>query len=263
MFDWLPNLPVVWIGLVVGVGMALLTAGIYAVVMRLAEGDRAAAFRAVSPGMLPPMGILFALIVGFLAVGVWGNVERAEQAVADEASALRSVVLLSDDLPPDMRVGMRSLVRSEIENAVNHEWPAMQEQRANLTTIPTALADALHLAVQFDPRSDGQATVQRELVASIQDALDARRQRIIVSESGINAVKWAGLLALAALALCAIALVHSGNRTTARVAMGVFAVAVAVVITMLASQDQPFSGQLGLDPDVLEQVLPRGGGAPD
>jgi hypothetical protein len=30
------------------------------------------------------------------------------------------------------------------------------------------------------------------------------------------------------------------------------------VITMLAAQDQPFSGQLGLEPDVLEQVLPRG-----
>src|SRR3954447_2507761 len=183
MFDRLASLPVVWIGLVVLVGMALLTAAIYGVVMRLAEGDRATAFTAVSPGMLPPMGILFALFVGFLAVGVWDNVARAEEAVADEASALRSVVLLSDDLPPQMRVRMRALVRGEIENAVNQEWPAMQEQRANLTAIPTALADALHLAVGFDPGSDGQATVQRELVASIQDALDARRQRIIASES--------------------------------------------------------------------------------
>jgi len=101
--------------------------------------------------------------------------------------------------------------------------------------------------------------IQRELVASIQDALDARRQRIIVSESGINAVKWAALVALASLTLAAIAVVHSGNRTSARIAMGVFAAAVAVVITMLASQDEPFAGQLGLDPDVLEQVLPPGG----
>jgi hypothetical protein len=100
---------------------------------------------------------------------------------------------------------------------------------------------------------------QRELVASIQDALQARRGRIIVSDSSIDAVKWAGLIALASLALCAIALVRSGNRTTARIAMGVFAAAVAVVITMLASQDQPFSGQLGLDPEALEEVLPRGG----
>ena len=99
--------------------------------------------------------------------------------------------------------------------------------------------------------------VQREIVSWIQDALDARRQRIIVSESGINAVKWLGLLSLATLALIAIAMVHSANRSRARVAMALFALAVAVVMTMLAAQDQPFSGQLGLDPDVLEQVLPR------
>ena len=99
MFDWLTSLPVVWIALVVLVGMGLLTAAIYAVVMRLAVGERGAAMRAVSAGMLPPMGILFALIVGFLAVGVWGHVDRAEEAVDSEASALRSVVLLSDGLP--------------------------------------------------------------------------------------------------------------------------------------------------------------------
>jgi hypothetical protein len=259
MFDWLPNLPVVWIALIVLAAMALLTAAIYLVVMRLAGGERGDALKAVSPGMLPPMGILFALIVGFLAVGVWDNVDRAEDAVADEASALRSAVLLSDELPPDQRARMRALIRRQIETAVNEEWPAMEEQRANLTAIPTAPADALHLAVAFDARSDGQAVAQRELVTALQAALDARRERIVVSESSINAVKWGGLISLAALTLFAIGLIHSENRTAARIAMGVFAAAVAVVITMLASQDEPFAGQFGLDPDVLEQVIPRGG----
>lgn len=259
MFDWLPNLPVVCIALVAFAGMALLAAAIYAVVMRLAEGERADALQAVSPGMLPPMGILFALIVGFLAVGVWGNVDRAEEALDNEASALRSVVLLSDDLRPDLRLRMRELINRQIENSVNDEWPAMEEQRASLTSIPTALSNALHLAVRLTPQGDGEAVAQREIVASIQDALDARRQRIILSESSINAVKWLGLIGLAALTLITIAVVHSGNRTTARVAMGLFTTAVAVVITMLAAQDQPFSGQLGLDPDVLEEILLRRG----
>jgi hypothetical protein len=259
MFDWLPNLPVFWIAVVVFAAMALLTAAIYLLVMWLAEGGRAEALLAVSPGMLPPMGILFALIVGFLAVGVWDNVDRAEEEVADEASALRSVIILSDDLPPDLGGRMRALIHRQIEDAVNDEWPAMKEQRANLNAIPVPLSDALHLAVGFDPQTDGQTVTQRELVTSIQNALDARRQRIVVSESGINSVKWAGLIALAALTLFGIGMVHSGNRTTARIAMGMFAAAVAVVITMLASQDEPFAGQLGIDPDVLEQIL-RGGG---
>jgi hypothetical protein len=258
MFDWLPNLPVVWIALIVLAGMALLTTAIYLVAMRLAKGERGEALQAVSPGMLPPMGILFALFVGFLAVGVWDNVDRAEDAVADEASALRSAVILSDDLPPDLGLRMRGLIRRQIETAVDDEWPAMEEQRANLTVIPKPLSDALHLAVGFDARSDSESVVQRELVTALQAAFDARRHRIVVSESSINFVKWAGLISLAVLTLFAIALVHSGNPTSARIALGVFAAAVAVVITMLASQDEPFAGQFGLDPDVLEEVLPRG-----
>src|SRR4051812_34379288 len=251
MSDWLTNLPVVWIALVTLAGMGLLTTAIYAVVMRVADRERAPVFSAVSPGLLPPMGILFALIVGFLAVGVWGNVDRAQQAVDDEASALRSVVLLSDDLPGDSGTRMRALIRRQIETAVKDEWPAMKEQRANLTRIPVPLSDALHLAIGVRPQGDGQVVVQRELVSSIQDALEARRQRIIVSDAGINAVKWLAMLLLAGLTLTGIAMVHSANRRSARVALALFALAVAVVMTMLAAQDQPFSGQLGLDPDVL------------
>jgi hypothetical protein len=258
VFDWIPNLPVVLIALVALVGMGLLTTAIYALVMRLAESERADALKALSPGMLPPMGILFALIVGFLAVGVWGNVDSAEEAISDEASALRSIDILSDELPPDLQLRMQALVRRQIENAVNEEWPAMREQRATLTAVAAPLADALDLMIRFDPQDGGETIAQRELVASIQDAQAARRQRVVLSESSINAVKWVGLLSLAALTLVAIALVHSGNRVTARIAMSLFAVAVSVVITMLAAEDQPFVGQLGLEPDVLEQVLPRG-----
>ena len=264
MFDWVPNLPVVLIALLALVGMALLTLAIYALVMRLAGGEQSAALQALSPGMLPPMGILFALIVGFLAVGVWGNVDSADEAVSNEASALRSVVILSDELPPDVRVRIRTDIRRQIEDAVNDEWPAMEEQRATLSAVPAPLADALHVALRLDPQSgDVGAETQRQLVGSIQDALAARRERIFLSQEDINAVKWLGLLSLAALTLVGIGLVHSGNRTTTRLAMGLFAAAVAVVITMLAAENEPFAGQLGINPDLLEQVLngPRLSGA--
>ena len=44
---------------------------------------------------------------------------------------------------------------------------------------------------------------------------------------------------------------------TAALAMGVFAAAVAVAIAMIAAQDRPFAGQLGVKPTLLEQVAPR------
>ena len=76
-----------------------MAAAIYGVVIALAGGTRGSAFKAISPGLLPPMGLIFGLLVGFLAAQVWRDGERAQTAVNREASALRSVVLLSAQFP--------------------------------------------------------------------------------------------------------------------------------------------------------------------
>jgi uncharacterized membrane protein YhaH (DUF805 family) len=125
-----------------------------------------------------------------------------------------------------------------------------------LASISVPLARAQDLALAVRPRDLGQADAQREMVASLKQALEARRQRIIVSDSGVNGGKWVALLALAIVMLIAIACVHSANRRTALLALSLFATAVAVLLVMLVAQDQPFSGHLGQKPDLLEQVIP-------
>ncbi len=101
MSDWLLNLPVVWLALVVFAATYLAAAGVYLVVIGLAVDDRARAFKALSPGMLPPLGIIFGLLVGFIAAQVWSDFERAKIAVASEATALRAVVLLAEVFPDE------------------------------------------------------------------------------------------------------------------------------------------------------------------
>ena len=95
MSDWLHNLPVAWMALVVFGLTYLVAAAIYAVVTVLAVGERARSFKAVSPGMLPPLGIIFGLFVAFTAAQVWTDTERANTAVSREASTLRAVVILA------------------------------------------------------------------------------------------------------------------------------------------------------------------------
>src|SRR5262245_40277572 len=225
--------------------------------MALAVGRWGEAFKALSPGMLPPMGLLFGLIVGFLAAQVWSDAGRAQDAVNREAGALRSVVLLVHAFPGHPETQMDALVRRHIRNAVDDEWPAMAEQRETLTVIPAPLAEALRLAVSFSPRTDGQRDAQHEIVTSLQSALDARRQRIIVSESSVNWVKWMGVILVALLTLIAIAFVHSGNRLSAALAIGLFSAAVAASLMLIVAQERPFSGPFAVRPDVLVQVTPQ------
>lgn len=99
MSDWIHGLPFGWMAVLIFGGTFLIAAVIYGVVQSLAVGDRARAFKGVSPGLLPPLGIIFGLLVAFLAAQVWGDLDRAHTAVNREASALRAVVILADSFP--------------------------------------------------------------------------------------------------------------------------------------------------------------------
>src|SRR5260370_11434133 len=110
MSDWLHNLPVAWMALVVVGATYLVAAAIYAVVMGLAVGERARSFKAFSPGMLPPLGILFGLFVAFTAAQVWTDNERAHTAGNPGARALRAVGILAARLPREPVTRPRALV---------------------------------------------------------------------------------------------------------------------------------------------------------
>ena len=63
MTEWLYHLPVVWMALVVFAVTSLVTGVIYGAVLALATGERARAFKAVSPVMLTPLAVVFGLLI--------------------------------------------------------------------------------------------------------------------------------------------------------------------------------------------------------
>jgi len=243
---------------VVFAAIYLLAASVYWVVTRLAVNDRARAFKAVSPGMLPPLGILFALLVGFIAVEVWNNYDKAKVAVATEASALRTVVLVAGTFPEEQKTRIYALIDRHIEVAVNEGWPGMARQRLTLSTLPTSLIEALHETLALKPADDSQRIAQTEMVKAIQAAADARRQRIVVSQSAVGTVKWAGILLMGLCTLIAIAMVHSDNRLACAIAMTLFATGIALSLLLIAAYSRPFTGEISVRPDLLKQVITSG-----
>jgi hypothetical protein len=257
MSDWLLHLPVAWMTVIILAAVYLATAGIYLLSTVLAVGERARAFKSISPGILPPLAVVFALLVGFLAAQVWNDSDRANTAVNREASALRTVVLMGKGLSADSEAHLNELVRRHIQDAIQEEWPAMARGDATLKIVPAQLQEALNLALKYNPQGTGETLAQREIVASLQSALEARRQRIILSESSINWVKWAALLVQAGLTLITIALVHCENRKANRIILTIFATGVGTALVLIAAHSRPFAGELAVSPSVLLQVMPE------
>jgi hypothetical protein len=252
MSDWLHNLPIAWMALVVFGFTYLLAAGICGLVTALATGERARAFKAISPGMLPPLGIIFGLFVAFTAAQVWTDNERANAAVDREASALRAVVVLAAAFPGEPESQFRALIRRHVDQAATQEWPMMARGTATLRFTPPLLAEALQLTLALTPKK----TAQREIATALETAFDARRQRIIISQSHVNLVKWLCLFVQAAAALLAIAMIHCDNRIASAITVGLFATGVAASVLLIASHDRPFTGEISVGPGPLLQIMP-------
>jgi hypothetical protein len=249
---WLLNLPVPWMALVIFLITYLIAGSIGFVVATLAVNERAKGFKAVSPGILPPLGILFALLVGFIAVEVWANYDKAKAAVTTEASALRAVVLLAGAFPDEQRTRIYALVNRHIDESVNKEWPEMAQRRATLATLPTALIEALHEMLALKPADDSQRAAQPEMVKELHIALDARRQRIVISESSLGAVKWVGILLQGLCTLVAVAIVHSDNRLARTITLTLSATGIALSVLLIAAYSHPFTS---VGPELLKQVI--------
>lgn len=257
MSDWLHDLPIAWMALAVFVFTYGLAVAIHAAVAALAVGERARSFKAVSSGMLSPLGVIFGLFVAFTAAQVWSDNDRASAAVDREASALKSVVLLAASFPGESETRLLALLHRYIEDSATRDWPAMARRAADLRMTPQPLADALQLTLALKPDNPGGVTAQRDIASALQIALDARRERILVSRSEVNPVKWTCLFLQAIGALLAIALVHSDNRLASALSMGLFATGVAASVLLIAAHDRPFIGQLSVSPEPLLQVIPE------
>jgi len=153
-----------------------------------------------------------------------------------------------------------ALVNRHIDESVNKEWPEMAQQRMTLAVLPTALIEALHETLALKPADDSQRAAQSEMVKELHIALDARRQRIVISESSLGTVKWVGILLQGLCTLVAFAIVHSDNRLARTIALTLCATGIGLSVLMIAAYSRPFTS---IGPELLKQVtaseVPFGG----
>jgi hypothetical protein len=219
----------------------LTSAMIFIVVVLLHKRDPAGHMKATSPVMLTPLSVIVGLLIAFLAARVWSNLDHASTYVGEEATTLRQSVLMADNLPKDVSASVRRSVNTYLDFIETADWPAMAEGRANLRREPPGLPDAITTLLSFIPATPGQTFAQQRAVASIEQALAARRQRILLSKAAIAPIQWAVVVVLALLILLTIAMVHIDRRITLALNLLIYATSVAACLTLLMVNDRPFS----------------------
>ena len=94
-------------------------------------------------------------------------------------------------------------------------------------------------------------------MVAIEHALDARRNRVRLSQAEIAPIQWVVIGVLAVLILITLAMVHIQNRVAMAITMFIFSTAIAVCVVLLMVYDRPFgTGGFVIHPTVLRDIMP-------
>ena len=256
MIHWIESQSTPVITVIVFALSYVIAAAVFGVTAALAHRPVAEQLKAVSPVTLTPLAVILGLLIAFLASRVWDNAGHASDYVGQEAGALSKVVLFANALPPDVRAKVRTAIAQHVDFVVAQDWPAMAAEHADQRAEPLGLTGALATLLSFTPAQPEQLLAQQRAVAAVEQAFEARRNRLRLSEAEIAAVQWGVVLILALLIKITIAMIHIDKRIAMAATLFIFSTAVAACLVLLMENDRPFAaGGITLTPAAFREIV--------
>jgi hypothetical protein len=197
-------------------------------------------FAGVAPPFMNILGVLFALTLAFLGNDTWSAHDRAVRAVSTEADGLRGLAIIVRQMPPQAQDSVRQALESYAGAAVS-EWSDLGRREVSARTSEAAdhLLASLTGAAIASALPQPVANAAMGLATRIRESRD---ERIALSQTHVNPLKWLGMAFLGFLTMVSIAAVHIGAPRAMILAVGLFALAAAPTAVIVLIHGNPFQG---------------------
>jgi Protein of unknown function (DUF4239) len=201
------------------------------------------------------VGVIYAVLLGFVVIVSWEGFNSAESIVDQEASTLRSIYRESAAFPPETQQEIEGLVRQYAGEVVTWEWPAMAEAEPGDPRVG-AVIDELTATIATVPVS---TPAQQEFVGAeaqrLSELVALRSQRLDYADRGIPEVLWVALV-VGGVVTIGFALLFGLQRAVLHSLMvGSLAALVGVLFFVTLMINYPFAGGVAVHPEPFERVL--------
>lgn len=253
---WIESQPAFIIALITFGACYVCVAIIFVIARVLVPKNIANELKATTPVMLTPLAVLTGLVIAFVASRIWTNFDSAHAIVRNEARSLQETLTLTEKLPQNIQTEVRQAIAQYLQFTHEQEWPAMLAGRAQMRNSVPGLTDAMSAILSFVPENPSQQIAQQHALTAIEQALDARRHRILLSGTSVLPMQWIVILVLGTLMLATVAMVHIDRPVAMAVNLFILSTALAVCLVLLLVNDRPFSaGGFEIRPDSLGQIV--------
>jgi len=232
---------------------------LHAVLQRRLRTEMLRRHNDVAGYLFSAVGVLFAVVLGFVVVVVWQKYDDAVSNVETEVNAVADLYHSVEAFSAPERSRIRSDLRAYAQTVARVEWPAMARNEALPGRAAELLDDAAYHIGAFSPANFKQFGAQQAAISDERRLFDARRSRIIQAVPAVPAVLWFALIA-GALAMVAFCYIFGVEDRPAQLMMTAILVGlIGILFVVVAEFSTPFSGSVSISPDgwsYLQQRFP-------
>ena len=188
------------------------------------------------------IGLAFGLLISFIAIPVWDQHSRAEEAARTEAAMYREMLAAAADCEDGDRSAVITALRASVRFIAFDEWPQM----GRLESPRIAAPPLRELRSSIHALPDG--STRTELKDLLRQATEAREARLRIAATRPPPTRWTIVGVLGMLTLLGVGLIHADSYRARRVALAMVAVGITCCFSILFAYTRPYLGQFAVKP---------------
>jgi hypothetical protein len=195
-------------------------------------------------------GGIYAVVIAFVAVGVYSSMDKGEAVASAEANSLSGLVFDSAGLPPELAERVRGDVDAYIDTVTKKEWPSQQAYHMEESNYSEGWVQLRRIGrdlASFEPTTMGQTTVKLEMVHGISEVFSARSARLLTANAHLPDATWQMMICGLVLVTVYLYLFGPHSFKIHMVVTGLTMVSIGLVFSLIIALDYPFRGDLSVD----------------
>jgi hypothetical protein len=203
------------------------------------------------------VGVIYAVVLGFVVVVVWEKYDAATDHVQIEAAATSDLYRSVGALDPALSDRVRAQLEAYGRYVIDVEWPLMARNDLPHAGANTRLETIIAEIDRYQPKGAGQIDAHQMAMGDVERLLDARRQRLADTTPSVPQLLWFALVCGAVATLGFAYLFGVESRMAQLVMTGILAAVITILFVVIHEFDLPFAGTVGVSEAAWNDFLAR------
>lgn len=235
-------------------GSVLLSVVAALVVNRLLPAKVRIDYNELSSHFFAAVGAFYTVLLAFVVVAVWEDMNAAKDNTYVEANALPGIYFSSTAFGEREREELQEIAVSYADAVVTQEWPLLAEGKAS-PRVDEIAQRMRRTLLRLEPTTPKQEALYSAMIERVNAINSARRERLNEAHPSIPGFLWVGLV-VGGVLVVGLALFFGAPRALPHILMvAVLVVLVSTSLYYAHLMDHPFLGSISVNPEAFRVAL--------